>query len=167
MSIKERIENIKEYFDEMQIITVDGVQVIYVLVTFPNGWIIDPTLEAEYNITIGEGRINGEYFFSTEMANGEEVLFNAINKNIKKMKAAIERAELLKAKTAELKDIFTNEDNSLEYLRTLNFTFGTPLVQSTETTEKEEPIEFIDYCETPMCDVKTKEDRKNNDKKIK
>ena len=46
MDIKDRIKNISKYFKQMQITTVDdGSQVIYVVVSFPHGWIIDEDLE--------------------------------------------------------------------------------------------------------------------------
>lgn len=123
MSIKQRIENIKEYFKEMQIVTIDGEQVIYVIVNFPYGWVIDELLETKFQVTVQEGEYPNEFYFATSIDNGESKVFDAIEYNIEKMKDAIERAQLLKIKIAELKDIFQNENITLGELRTLNFTW--------------------------------------------
>lgn len=123
MSIKQRIENIKEYFKEMQIVTIDGEQVIYVIVNFPYGWVIDELLETKFQVTVQEGEYPNEFYFATSIDNGESKVFDAIEYNIEKMKDAIERAQLLKIKIAELKDIFQNENITLSELRTLNFTW--------------------------------------------
>ena len=56
MAVKDRINKINPYFKEMQIITIDNKQVIYVVVEFPNGWVIADDLEEKYNITISEGK---------------------------------------------------------------------------------------------------------------
>lgn len=123
MSIKERIEKIKEYFKEMQIVTIDGEQVIYVIVNFPYGWVIDEMLETKFDVSVQEGEYPTEFYFATSIDNGENKIFDAIEYNIEKMRDAIERAQLLKTKIAELKDIFQNENITLSELRTLNFTW--------------------------------------------
>jgi len=123
MSIKNRIEKIKEYFKEMQIISLDNEQIIYVIVNFPYGWIINEAIETKYNVTVQEGEYPNEFYFATNINNGEDKIFDAIEYNIEKMKDAIERAQLLKTKIAELKDIFQNENITLDELRSLKFTW--------------------------------------------
>lgn len=123
MLIKERIEKIKEYFKEMQIVTIDNEQIIYVIVNFPFGWVIDENIEAKFEVTVQEGEYQTEFYFATNIDNGENRVFDAIEYNIEKMKDAIERAQLLKTKIAELKDIFQNDNITLSELRTLNFTW--------------------------------------------
>lgn len=123
MSIKERIEKIKEYFKEMQIVTIDGEQVIYVIVNFPYGWVIDEMLETKFDVSVQEGEYPTEFYFATSIDNGENKIFDAIEYNIEKMKDAIERAQLLKTKIAELKDVFQNENITLDELRSLKFTW--------------------------------------------
>ena len=177
MSIKSRIENIKEYFRQMEVITVDGEQVVYVLVEFPKDWIVDATLEYEYNVTIGEGRRPNEYFFSATIDIGEDEIFNAIEKNVEKMKAAIERAELLRTKTVELKNMFADENNSLEDLRTLTFSFKKeqPKIVTTSLEELAPELPLINtHAERDeMCanidviEEKQKDERKHNEKKNK
>ena len=121
--IKERINKIKEYFKEMQIVTIDGEQVIYVAVSFPYGWVIDEYIEDKFKVTVNGGNEPGLFYFATEIDNGEDTIFNAIEYNIEKMKDAIERAQLLKNKVAELKNLFQDENISLQELRTLKFTW--------------------------------------------
>lgn len=123
MNIKERIKKISEYFKEMQIVTVDGEQIIYVVVAFPKGWTISDQLEEKYNITIERGHNQNEYYFSADIDTGEEEIFNAIDDNISIMQEIIERAQLLRDKTFELKEIFQNDNISIDKLRTLKFTW--------------------------------------------
>lgn len=120
MGIKERISKIGAYFKEMQIVTIDGgKQVIYVVVSFPHGWVIDDEIEEKFDVTVSSGDILGEYYFCVEMEVGEEKVFDAIEYNIEKMKEAIERAQLLSEKTKELRLMFEDESITLTQLRNL------------------------------------------------
>lgn len=121
MNIKERINGIKEYFKEMQIVPVDNKQVIYVTVNFPQGWEIDSSLEEKYDITIERGNYPTEYYFFADIENGEDTVFDAIEDNIKKMKNAIERAQLLRVKVTELTKLFQDENITLDELHNLKF----------------------------------------------
>ena len=123
MTIKERIKKINNYFKEMQIVTVDGEQIIYVSVSLPHGWIIDDKIEEKYNVTVNEGTYPNEFYFATEIDNGEEKIFDAIEYTIEKMQDAIERAQLLRNKITELREIFQNDNISIGKLRTLKFTW--------------------------------------------
>lgn len=122
MDIKDRIKNISPYFKGMQVTNADdGTQVIYVIVSFPHGWIIDDELEKKFDISIMKD--GNEYYFCTDIDSGEQKLFDAIDYNIEKMKEAIERAQLLSKKTTELKALFENEEISIAQLRTLTFNY--------------------------------------------
>ena len=123
MGIKERISKIEEYFKEMQIISVDNTKMIYITVTFPKEWVIDDELENLFKVQVVNGEYLGDYYFFTEIENGEDVIFDSIEYNIEKMKEAVERAHLLNEKTKELRKIFENEDISLQQLRNLNFSY--------------------------------------------
>ena len=123
MSIAERIKKIEPYFKEMQIITVEKEPVIYVVVEFPYEWVIDEELEPKFNITISKGEHSGEFYFCSEIKNGEENVFDAIEYNIGKMKEAIERAQLLSEKTKALKQLFEDESVSILQLRKLKFVY--------------------------------------------
>lgn len=128
MAVKDRIKKLGPYFKEMQIVTVDNKQVIYVIVEFPNGWVIADNLEEKYKITISEGEYRTEYYFCSDMENGEDVVFDAIDENIERMKEAIERSQLLSEKIKELRSIFEDENIPLRDLKTLKIEFK-------ETTE--------------------------------
>lgn len=142
MNIKERIQKINQYFKELQIVTIDGKQCIYVVVKFPNGWVIDDEIENKFDVTYQKSGFDGEFYFCTEMDNGEEKIFDAIEYNIAKMKEAIERAQLLNEKTIELKRLFENEDISIAQLRTLKITYdGFDLVITTKKNNKEDKKE--------------------------
>ena len=124
MDIKDRIKKLGKYFHGMQIVTTDdGSQVIYVVVKFPYNWIIDDELEKKFGVTVAQGNSAEEYYFCTDIDSGEQILFDAIDYNIDKMKEAIERAQLLSRKTTELKALFENETVTIEELRTLKFTY--------------------------------------------
>lgn len=124
MDIKDRIKKLGKYFQGMQIVTTDdGSQVIYVIVRFPYNWIIDDDIEKKFGVTVAQGSNAEEYYFCTDIETGEQVLFDAIEYNIDKMKEAIERAQLLSRKTNELKLIFENENVTIEELRTLKFVY--------------------------------------------
>lgn len=123
MTIKERIKKIHNYFKEMQIVTVDGEQIIYISVLFPNGWVIDDKIEEKFNVTVNEGTHPNEFYFATEIDNGEDKIFDAIEYTIEKMQDAIERAQLLRNKITELREIFQNDNISIGKLRTLKFTW--------------------------------------------
>ena len=154
MNIKQRIEKIQQYFKEMQIVTVEGKQVIYVVVNFPRNWIIDEEIEKKFGITVSQGTNVTEYYFCTDIDSGEDVLFDAIDYNIDKMKEAIERAQLLAAKTRELKELFENESVTIEELRTLEFVYGNNATKD------------IASVVIPKQNSKKKEEEINNDKLI-
>jgi len=136
MTISDRIKKLGKYFGEMQIVEQDGEQVIYVTVNFPPRWVIDDEYATKKNVTVMEGQIQGEYYFSTDLETGEEAIFDVIDDNIEKMKEAIERAQLLAAKTKELKEMFEDESTPISKLRTIKFCFD-------ETAEEEQPEEII------------------------
>lgn len=122
MDIKERINKLGTYFHKMEIVTIEDKQIIYVAIVFPNGWIIDSDLEEKYNVTV-ERDSYGTYYFATEIENGVDTVFDAIDYNITKMKDAIERSKLLSEKTLELKRLFENEEIPVESLRNLTFKY--------------------------------------------
>ena len=123
MGITDRIKKLGNYFKEMQIVTIDGKQVIYVIVKFPYGWVIDEEIGEKFNVTVSAGEYSEEFYFCSEIDNGEEKVFDAIEYNIEKMKEAIERAQLLSEKTKELKRLFENESITLSQLRSLKITY--------------------------------------------
>lgn len=125
MTIKERIARISPYFKEMQIVPLEGgEQVVYVVVSFPHGWVIDEEIESKFNVTISNGELIDQYYFCATIDEGTDVVFDAIEYNIDKMKEAIERAQLLNEKIKEIKETFENEEIPIEKLRTMKFSFA-------------------------------------------
>lgn len=122
MNIKDRIQKLGKYFQEMQITTVSGQQIIYVVVSFPNNWIIDEDIEKKYHVNVEKAE-DGSYYFCADMEVGEEAIFDAIEYNIEKMQSAIERGNLLRTKIEELRKLFEDENISLETLRSLKFSY--------------------------------------------
>lgn len=159
MYISERISEVGEYFKEMQIKTVDNVPVVYVVVDFPYGWIIDDTVEEKYNVTIVKQ--NGSYVFACDAIDGENCVFDAISYCITKMKNAIERSKLLKEKVSELKDLFSDETIPIKSLRELKFSYNQLDVLDTQTNNKQ--CKDIDY----SCETIEKNDSNNKKKEEK
>ena len=75
MGIKEKTKRISEYFKEMQVVTVDGVQMIYVIVNFPSGWTIDKMTEEKFSTIVEIGNAPNEYYFFTEIDNENKTHF--------------------------------------------------------------------------------------------
>lgn len=122
--IKQRIEKIKQYFAGMQVENLGGQQVIYVIVNFPDRWVIDDTVANKFDVSIAESDdVQNQYFFCAKMEQGFDTVFDAIDYNVEKMLSAQERTDLFKKKTQELRDMFENLDIPIETLRTLEFTF--------------------------------------------
>lgn len=133
MNIKERIAKISPYFKEMQIVPLEnGDQVVYVIVAFPHGWAIDDDIESKFGVTVSNSDMIDQYYFCASIDDGTDVVFDAIEYNIGKMKDAIERAQLLNAKIRELKSVFEDEDIPLLKLRTLHFCYDDDEPQEAE-----------------------------------
>lgn len=141
--VKERIESIKEYFLGMDV----KDNLVSIAVKFPKKWVILEGLDEKYGVVIDEckntsgspyAKEQGSFYFAAALSDGFDVAFDAIDENIAVMKAAEERVELLEAKTKELKEIFNDENNSLENLKTLEFSFRTELQQPKRVQRKEQ-----------------------------
>ena len=135
-NISERIKNISDYFVEMQVANIEGENVIYVVVNFPAKWIIDDEFNEKIGVSILNGKVTGQYYFATSFDNGFNVIFDAIDNNIAKMKDAEERTKLLTEKINELEDLFDDNSISLDSLKTLEFTFR----NRTRKSKKEEEV---------------------------
>lgn len=159
MSINERISEIKEYFKEMQVRTVADKQVIYVIVNFPNGWVIDSTVEEQFNVTVLPLKNSNEYAFCCDIDDGENIVFDAISFCISKMKNAIERAKLLAEKTKELKEMFSDDNVSIDKLRQLSFTFS--------CTDENQVNLLNEITKHNVIDEKNSENKKKEENEIK
>jgi len=159
MSINERISEIKEYFKEMQVRTVADKQIIYVIVNFPNGWVIDSSVEEKFNVTVLPLKNSNEYAFCCDIDDGENIVFDAISFCISKMKNAIERAKLLAEKTKELKEMFSDDNISIDTLRQLSFTFS--------CTDENQVNLLNEITKSNVIDEKNSENKKKEENEIK
>lgn len=141
-NVKERIDCINEYFLGMDV--KDGI--VSIAVKFPRKWIILDGLAEKYGVIIDEckntagspyEKIQGSFYFAASLEDGFDAAFDAITENISVMKAAEERIELLEKKTKELKELFDDEENSLEKLKTLEFSFREDIQQTKRRTQRE------------------------------
>ena len=120
--MEKRIETIKPYFKEMQIINVEGEDAVYIKVCFPQKWIIPDDIN-KYKIETLKDKSTSDTIFFTELSNGYNKIFDAIEYTIKKNKDAEERINIFHQKIKELESIFKDETNKLDKLRNLSFTF--------------------------------------------
>ena len=140
--IQERINKIGGLFKEMQVKQVDDTSVIYVVVQFPNKWIIDEQISEKFNVSVIDGNgAPGEYYFCAEMATGFDTVFDAIDFCIRSNKEAMERAKIFQEKLLILKEMFGNEDITLEELKGLEIVPGK--VRKKAVPKKKTPLEEI------------------------
>jgi hypothetical protein len=117
MDLKKRIEKINPYFYGMNMSIEDNV--VYVQTKFPDNWTISDFLEESFNV---KGVFNAKkqtHIFFTEMDNGFDKVFDAIDYTIQMNLNALERLELFKKKVEELKTLFDEED--IDKLKKLEF----------------------------------------------
>lgn len=165
MNISERIKALGSFFKEMNIITSQGKQLIYVVVKFPNNWVIADDIAQKFDVSVTKGDIPTEYYFCAEMDGGEDRVFDAVEYNIAKMKEAIERAQLLAEKTKELKSLFEDESISIEELRSLTIYYESK--KNCKTFDATGDFETLPKMElTPVAENKgAPESSKSNKKK--
>ena len=138
--IQERIKNTGAFFNGMQVTKVDDTDVIYVIVHFPPRWIIDDIVKEKYEVSVIDGKTEGEYLFCAEMGVGFDAVFDAIDHCITVNRDAAERAQIFQDKINELKEIFGNEEYSIKKLKTLEFTFPR---QKKEANKKKTLVEEV------------------------
>ena len=140
-NIQERIKNIGGMFREMQVTQVDGSNIIYVVVQFPQRWMIDNSVQDKFGVTVADGNDVGSYYFCADISVGFDAVFDAIDYCIQTNKDAMERAQIFQEKLLKLKELFGNEGISVEELKGLDFTLGK--VKKKPTPKKKTPIEEI------------------------
>ena len=158
MSLNERIERVNPYFILFNISAEEDA--IYVVAKFPENWTIpDRTaLKSTYNVEIAP--MNNGICFATEIKNGTDCVFDALDYVIKFNRCVEERVELLKAKIKELQTLFSKED--LEKLKTLTFVFDEPKKRKSQKKVQEQvPAELVSEKES----AKTVEQEKTDGNK--
>ena len=139
--IQDRIKSIHEFFKEMQVTQVDDTSVIYVVVKFPQKWIINDTTREKYEVSVMNGHEVGEYYFCADISVGFDAVFNAIDDCIQANKDAMERAKIFQEKLLKLKELFGNEEISVDELKGLDFILGK--TKKKQAAKKKTPLEEI------------------------
>lgn len=125
--IHERIKKLGDMFKEMQVTEVEDetgkTNVIYVVVAFPQKWIIGEDIQEKFDIDVMPGKYQGEYYFCADISVGFDKVFDAIDHCIGVNKDAMERAQIFQEKINELKAIFGDGTRTIAQLRTIEFTF--------------------------------------------
>lgn len=160
MTLQERIEKIKPCFKGFNIDAKDGASVL--LVKFPAGWQIPETVSESFNIQT-ETRPEGTYFV-TEIENGIDGLFDAVDYIIEYNQSIIEKSEILKEKINELKDLFVHE--SVEKLKTLRFTFDDETVTLKSKTQDSATVKKNTKTEKKTAEKKVKTETLDKDEII-
>ena len=149
--IQERIKNLGKLFKEMQVKQIEGVSVIYVVVLLPQRWIIDETIREKYGVDVLEGKEEpGEYYFCADASVGFDKVFDAIDFCVRVNKEAMERTQIFQEKLNKLKELFGNEEISIEELKTLDFTFQ----KKKQTARKPKKTQIEEIAEQEMEDGK-------------
>ena len=122
MNLNDRIERTKPYFLQFQVLAEEDA--LYAVARFPENWTIPDKNALKSTYKVEYAPMNNGVCFVTELKNGAECVFDALDYVIKFNKCVEERKELLIAKVNELKDLFAKED--LEKLKRLTFVFEKP-----------------------------------------
>ena len=149
--VQYRIDKIKQYFKGMQVTQVDETNVIYVVVSFPERWIIDDEITGKYDVNVMDGKEQGEYYFCAEMSVGFDKVFDAIDHCVGVNRDAMERAQIFQEKIAELKEIFGDGTKTIDELRTLEFTFPP---QKKSIKRSKVPVDKLPPIKEPVKDEK-------------
>ena len=120
MDLTSRINNIQPYFVSFNVMAEESAA--YAVVRFPSHWTLPDTnaLKTNFKIEIAAMQ-NNQLCFVTEIKNGSECLFDALDYVIDFNKKVEERKGLLDEKIKELGNLFATE--TLDRLKTLKFTF--------------------------------------------
>ena len=119
MALKDRIEKLKPYLLVYNVSMEDGVQ--YAVLRIPKNWSV-PVQEIKNAYGVEVRNIEGGICFLAEIDKGSDVLFDSLEYAVDLNVRLLERAELLKEKVEELKNIFLTE-KSIEKLKTIEFVF--------------------------------------------
>ena len=119
--ITQRIAKIKDYFQEMKVANTEEGEYIYITTVFPSGWILDNRTPEKFGVECVTEK--GLSYFWAKIDVGLDRVFDAVDFNVKVNKEAQEKVVLFNEKVKELQDIFADEDNDIERLKTLQMVF--------------------------------------------
>ena len=123
-NIQDRITSISNFFKGMQVKQIDETSVIYVVVNFPQNWIIDETIQEKFDVSVINGEEQNDLYFCADMSVGFDKVFDAIDYCIRVNKDAMERAKIFQDKLRQLKELFSNEEIGVDELRGVEFVLG-------------------------------------------
>ena len=140
-NIQDRIASIGGFFKGMQVKQIEETNVIYVVVTFPHNWIIDETVQEKFDVSVIDGEGQNDLYFCADMSVGFDKVFDAIDYCIQVNKDAMERAKIFQEKLKQLKELFGNEEISIEELKGVEFVLGK--TKKKPAQRKKTPIDEI------------------------
>lgn len=173
MDLKFRIDKIRPYFISFNVVAEESAA--YAVVRFPKGWKIPDVnaLKANFKIELAPTSTGG-YLFASEISNGTEGIFDAIDYVVDFNKKVEERSGLLEAKIKELAALFASE--TLEKLKTLKFTFEPPkkggkknVQKKNEAAQTETPTEPVETDKPEVVETPTEpvaEEAKPNEEPV-
>ena len=116
-------------FKEMKVFGGEGGEIdACISVLFPKNWVVDDE-ETEEKFGVKVASENSIFYFWAPIDVGTDKVFDAVEYNVNRNKEAQMKAELFDEKLKELKELFYDEKNTLEDLKSLRFEFGQKLNQ--------------------------------------
>ena len=134
MDLAYRIEHIKPYFISFNVVAEESAA--YAVVRIPKGWTIPDKTALKENFKVEIAPIQEGICFVTEITNGSDCIFDAIDYVVDFNKKVEERKGLFEEKIKELGDIFARE--TLESLKNLKFVIEMPK----KSAKKAKPKDF-------------------------
>ena len=157
MNYVEKIKKIGEYFKSSNVIDDS----ICVVVNFPSKWLLpdEKILKEKYKVEVV--LVDNLFYFVTEIENGEDCIFYAIEEIIQSNRELETKLELLDKKVSELRDIFATEP--LEKLQTLSFTFDKKAKPIKKKTKIETDNNNDDITNNVAEIINNRRSKKNNE----
>ena len=162
MDLQGRINKIGKCFVSFNIVAEESAA--YAIVVFPKHWTLPDTAKIKEMFKTEIAPMTNGYCFVTEIVNGADCVFDAIDYVITFNTELEARQTLLQQKIKEMQEIFVTEP--IEKLKTLKFVFEEPKKprkpspkkkSTTETPETQEPVN-----EEPVVEEKKEETVEEN-----
>lgn len=141
MDMNDRIKKLGNYFQKMNI--AEGI--VFITVNFPKDWKISSKITEKYNVKVMNTEDGKGFYFATQIENGFEKIFDAIEETINFNEVAGIKRALFIEKIKELQDIF--EEEPLDVLQTIEFKLRKKR-PSTTKREKNNEIKESELCPT-------------------
>lgn len=141
-TLQDRIDEIQKYFRSIEL--KENLYIVRVM--YPDKWEAFPSENGVINVTRVESMNNEWYYYAHVDETDLDNIFNLIKETIENNKSAEEKALLYREKMYELKEIFSDEVNTIEMLRSIKFVFdqGRPKKKKTAKQKKIEE-EIAEY----------------------